>query len=88
MYKVPTPSELREFLAAHRLTGSAAGKLVGVDSRVIRRWTAPEDQPGSRGMPWAAWALLRLMVGELSVEGARQEAEKAGSESRPRPAAM
>jgi hypothetical protein len=68
MYEVPSPEDFRAFLLAHEMTGAQAGKLVGVDSRAVRRWTAPKDQPGSRSIPWAAWILLRLYTGTMTLD--------------------
>lgn len=68
MYDVPSAEELREFLKSHGLTGSAAARLVGVDSRTIRRWTASETAPSKRAMPWSAWALLRLRTSAISLD--------------------
>jgi len=68
MYSVPMPEELREWIRGHNLTIARAGALVGVDARAARRWTAPTTQSGHRAMPWAAWALLRLMMNEATVE--------------------
>lgn len=56
-FKPPTSDEIREFLQDHRITGSKAGEIVGVDSRTIRRWTG-----GDRSMPYAAWRLLVIEV--------------------------
>jgi hypothetical protein len=74
MYEVPTSEEFRDFLERHELSGAAAGRLVGVDSRAVRRWTAPRGQPGARGIPWAAWTLLRLYTAEISLDKYRVEA--------------
>jgi hypothetical protein len=72
MYNTPNPEELRDFLERHGLSGANAGRLVGVDSRAVRRWTAPPEQPGARSIPWAAWMLLRLYTGEMTLEEYRQ----------------
>lgn len=47
------PRDLKKFLSEHRLTGEAAGELLGVDSRTIRRWTG-----GESAMPYSAWYCL------------------------------
>jgi len=74
MYSVPSPEELREWIRDHELTVARAGALVGVDARAARRWTAPDTQAGHRAMPWAAWALLRLMVGAATIDEVKAEA--------------
>jgi len=76
MYDVPSAEELREFLKKNGLTGAEAARLVGVDSRTIRKWTASAEADNRRSMPWSAWALLRLMVGAETVEGIRESVEK------------
>jgi hypothetical protein len=68
MFDVPTPDTLREFFREHKLTGSAAARIVGVDSRTVRKWTASEDADNRRAVPWSAWILLRLYVGEISID--------------------
>lgn len=68
MYEIPSPDELKAFLKKHDLTGAQAGKMVGVDSRTIRRWTAEEGTTSFRKIPWSAWALLQLLTGEIEVE--------------------
>jgi hypothetical protein len=68
MYEIPTSEQLREFARRHELTGSAAARVVGVDSRTWRKWTASTDADNQRAIPWSAWVLLRLYVGELSIE--------------------
>lgn len=76
MYDVPKPEEIRAFLKKYNLTGSAAAKLVGVDSRTVRKWTSPRDAVSSRKIPWSAWALLRLMVGDKTNDEIKQEIKK------------
>lgn len=66
---IPTysPDALRAVLASHSLTGSQAGRLLGVDSRTIRKWTARPEIPNSREMPESAWWLLLILVGDITV---------------------
>lgn len=66
---IPTysPDALRAALARHSLTGSQAGRLLGVDSRTIRKWTAADDINNHRDMPESAWWLLLILVGDLAV---------------------
>lgn len=52
-YEDPGPDEIREVLSYGNLTGSAAGNLLGVNSRTIRKWTGGEQK-----MPYSAWKLL------------------------------
>jgi|GEM_PF-4478624 len=74
MYKVPSPEEFREFLSRKGLTGSQAARLVGKESRAIRRYAAPETQPGARSIQWDTWALLRILTGDASREDILNEA--------------
>jgi hypothetical protein len=51
---------LRALMQRCGLTGAAAGDLIGVDGRTIRRWLADPGAPGFRPMPYAAWYTLRM----------------------------
>lgn len=53
-WQAPTGAEVRALLKLARLTGSAAGRLVGVNSAKVRRWA------GEGGMPYAVWRLLTV----------------------------
>ena len=75
MYNVPGPEELREWIRKHGLTVSEAGKLAGVDARAARRWTSPRDSASFRAIPWAAWALMRLLIGAATVAEIQEEVE-------------
>lgn len=81
MYSVPSPEELREWIRGHELTVARAGALVGVDARAARRWTSPRDSASYRTIPWAAWALLRLMMGEATIEEIHAEVDDPGTVS-------
>jgi hypothetical protein len=72
MYNTPNPEELRDFLRRHEFTGADAARLVGVGPRTVRHWTAPPTQSNARSIPWAAWTLLRLYTGEMTLEEYRQ----------------
>lgn len=80
MYKVPTSAEFRDFLKERDLTGSEAARLVGKEPRAIRRYAAPEEQPGARAIQWDTWALLRIMSGAATVEDIRAEIEESNRE--------
>lgn len=73
MYEVPSAAKLREFLRENELTGSSAAGIVGVDSRTVRKWTASEEAENRRAIPWSAWTLLRLYVGDMTVDQYRLE---------------
>lgn len=55
----------------HNLTGADVGRIVGVESRAVRRWTG-----GFRNMPAAAWILLRVWGGEISVDELRAASQR------------
>ncbi|MBI3096357.1 MAG: XRE family transcriptional regulator [Rhodocyclales bacterium] len=67
---IPTysPDALRAVLARHALTGSAAGRLLAVDSRTIRKWTAAASINNHRDMPESAWWLLLILTGDITVD--------------------
>ena len=64
---VYSPDALRAALARHSITGSQAGRLLGVDSRTIRKWTAAADISNHRDMPDSAWWLLLILTGDITV---------------------
>jgi len=59
-YTPPTPDEIRGFLKANNLTGAGAARLLKINSRTVRRWTG-----GDAEMPYSAWKLLQIEMGEL-----------------------
>jgi hypothetical protein len=68
MYEIPTPEELKKFMADNNLTGGDIAALTGVSPRAARRWVAPVSQKGSRTIPWAAWAMILLLTGKKSID--------------------
>ena len=70
-YQAPTTDEIRLALSKSGLTGSAAGELLGVTGRTVRKWTG-----GEREIPYSAWRLLLIETG-MALEGqtSRQAAE-------------
>lgn len=56
-YVAPTPDEIREALRRGNFTGAAAGKLLGVTGRTIRKWVG-----GEREIPYSAWRLLLIEI--------------------------
>lgn len=57
-YMPPTKDEFRTVTQVLGLTGSAVGKLLGVEDRTVRRWIG-----GDREIPYAAWRLLLIEAG-------------------------
>jgi hypothetical protein len=66
MYEVPSPEEIKKFMVENNLTGVDMAALSGVKPRAARRWVAPADQKGAAPIPWAAWALIQILVGKVS----------------------
>lgn len=64
-YAEPTKEEVREALELGKLTGAAAGRLVGVTDRTVRKWTA-----GDQTIPYAAWRLLLIEIGKVTMNQA------------------
>ncbi len=64
-YQPPTPSEIRTAMQLSGMTASQGGKVLGVNSRTIRKWIGGESP-----IPYSAWRLLLLELGEaINVEG-------------------
>lgn len=62
-----SPDALRALLKRHQLTGAAAGRLLDVEGRQVRRWTADPSVASHKAMPRASWWLLLLLTGEATV---------------------
>lgn len=75
MYEIPSGDALRQFLKDHNLTGAAAAKLVGVEARTVRKWTASAEAENRRAIPWSAWTLLRLATKVITVDDYLAEAQ-------------
>ncbi|TMU77521.1 XRE family transcriptional regulator [Pseudomonas fluorescens] len=54
----PTVEEFRELLRVTGLPASAAGMLVGVSQKKIRKWAGGEGD-----VPYAVWRLLSIYAG-------------------------
>lgn len=78
----PTYRELADFLARHQKTPTEAGRVCGINGRTMRRYlidpdteaNLPADKRNGREMNWAAWSILRLLFGELTLAGLQREA--------------
>lgn len=62
-YSPPTQSEIRALLAHWRLTGAAAGALLDVDGRTVRRWTG-----GDRTVSFAVLYTLASRAGGYDID--------------------
>lgn len=68
-----SPNALREVLHRHGLSGSQAGRLLRVDGRTIRKWTAAAEVATHREMPESTWLLLLILTGEVTVAEALED---------------
>ncbi|MDR1389194.1 MAG: hypothetical protein LBJ31_04390 [Treponema sp.] len=80
MYDIPSPEEFKKFLKKHNLTAAKTALYSGVNLRTVQRWTAPPGQKGARSIPWAAWALIRILAGDLDLETLLKDIETAEAE--------
>lgn len=64
-YAPPTGAELRALLSRWRLSGAAAGALLDVHPRTVRRWTGDE-----RPIPFAALYTLAHRAAGIGIEPA------------------
>ncbi len=63
-YQPPSAEDIREALKhGEHWTGSVAATMLGVNSRTIRKWTGGECE-----MPYAAWRLLLILKGIVSIQ--------------------
>lgn len=62
-YKQPTWLDVRAVIDRIGLTGSQVAKLVGVQSRAVRKWTSPPETTNHAPIPYAAWRLLLIAAG-------------------------
>jgi len=61
-YEIPSPDAFRNFLLRHQLTGSKAAKMVGLNSRQIRRYTG-----GDAKVPYTVWYTLNMKLERVEV---------------------
>ncbi len=64
----PTPDQIRAVLKKHSITREQAAGLLHVSLRAMHNWLAPKDTANHRAMPVAAWELLLIKLGEISVD--------------------
>lgn len=74
-WEQPTPGEVRilieymgQLVGKNKLTGQEIADLVGVNSRNVRKWTAPETTSNFTRIPYAAWRLLLLHAGIVQLK--------------------
>ena len=66
--KKPTAKDVRDLMDRHNLTSESVGHIIDVDTRTVRRYTSKNATTGASSMPWSSWILLRLYIGELTIE--------------------
>jgi hypothetical protein len=77
-YEPPTASEVRWVMKLLCMTGSKFGKLVGVESRTVRKWTSLSPDSFVQ-IPYAAWRLAIKELGyNLEFENQKNTLELAG----------
>jgi hypothetical protein len=69
----PTWWSLRCIKGKYDLKGRQIAEWCGVSEQNARKWLMHPDAPSARPIPYAAWKLLRLIVGEDSIDILRQE---------------
>lgn len=57
-WEPPSRGEIRAALQAADWTGEHLGRVIGVNSRTVRRWTSGEGE-----IPYAVWAVLCAAAG-------------------------
>lgn len=62
-FSMPGRDDIQAIMRMYGLTGSKVAKILGVDSRAVRRWIVSEDHLSHRQMPYASWRLLLVTVG-------------------------
>jgi hypothetical protein len=82
-YKAPEPEEVDALIKAAGWSQNKTAMIVGVPfdpkkgSTTIRRWrTSRENADHYREIPYAAWRLMLLHAGVVTVEEGLQELEK------------
>ncbi len=63
-YNSPSPAEITTVIRLTGLSSAEVGKIIGVDSRNVRRYKSGQIKI----MPYAAWRLLLLYLGQVTVE--------------------
>lgn len=80
-YTPPTPDQVRDFLRAHNLTGSAAADLAGLNSSAaIRKYTGGA-QPHK--VSYAVWFTLhaKMMLAPSQIEEIEAAMQESGGAS-------
>ena len=68
MHEIPTPESLKQFMQDNNLTGIDVAMLTGVSPRAVRAWVTPSGVKTTRNIPWAAWAMLQMLIGKATKD--------------------
>jgi len=67
-YHPPTPSDVRAVIDMLGLTADQVAALVGMkNGRAVRRWLAPDDSKTHAQIDYAAWRLLLIEAGLVTL---------------------
>lgn len=73
-YRPPTPEEVRALIKLGAWSQTDAARLVGANvtpgkgSTTIRKWQTKKDAREARAIPYAAWRLLLLAAGVVTID--------------------
>lgn len=78
-FEAPNDSDVRALKDITGMTGGELARMVGVDARTWRAWSAPQSAERRQRIPYAAWRLLLIECGfektsaEYCHDGQRHE---------------
>jgi len=78
-YDPPNDSDVRALKELTGMTGGELARMVGVDARTWRAWSAPQSAERRQRIPYAAWRLLLIECGfvknsaEYCISGERHD---------------
>lgn len=64
---IPTPRQLRDYLAENRISGSEAARLVMIDRSKFRLYMIDEDKPGHKPCPHSVWYTLTDKISKRKI---------------------
>jgi hypothetical protein len=68
-FVAPTHLDVRAVTQRCELTGATVAQITGVTPRTVRKWLAPPEVENHAPMPYAAWRLLLIETGVVSILG-------------------
>lgn len=71
-YEPPTPEEVKALIAVAEWSQTQVSEIVGVShnakgSTTIRKWRSPIESPEHRKIPYAAWRLMLIHAGVVTL---------------------